>query len=82
MTSLLPHLPLEASKIMFLQYASERYRKGKHLRLNLVDIRKAYFNGRPTRNIFMPFPEELRLAAHLVARLVRCAYGCRVAGHI
>ena len=74
--------PLEAKKIMFSQYASERHRKGKPLRLSFVDIRKAYFNGRPTRNLYMHFPKELGLPSNLVARLVRCAYGCRDAGHI
>ena len=67
---------------MFSQYASERYRKGKPLRLNFVDIRKAYFNGRPARNLFMHFPKELGLPSNVVARLVRCANGCRDAGHI
>ena len=47
--------PLEAKKIMFSQYASERHRKSKPLRLSFVDIRKAYFNGRPTRNLYMHF---------------------------
>ena len=67
---------------MFSQYASERHGKGKPLRLNFVDIRKAYFNGRPTRNLSMHFPKELGLPSNVVARLVRCAYGCRDAGHI
>ena len=30
----------------------------------------------------MQFPKELGLAPNLVAKLVRCAYGCRDAGHI
>ena len=74
--------PLEAKKMLFSQFASERVRAGKKLRLSFVDIRKAYFNGRPTRNIFMQFPKELGLAPNIVGKLVRCAYGCRDAGHI
>ena len=30
----------------------------------------------------MHLPKELGLAPNLVGRLVRCAYGCRDAGHI
>ena len=67
---------------MFSQYASGRHRNGKPIRLSFVDIRKAYFNGRPTRIRLMHFPKELGLPSNLVARLVRCAYGCRDAGHI
>ena len=74
--------PLEAKEIMYSQYASEQYRKGKPHRLSFVDIRKAYLNGRPIRNLYMHFPKELGLPPNLVAGLVRCAYGCRDAGHI
>ena len=38
--------------------------------------------GGQTRNIYMQFPRELGLATNLVGKLVRCAYGCRGAGHI
>lgn len=74
--------PLEAKKMLFSEFASERKRKGKPLRLSFVDVRKAYFNGRPTRNIFMRFPKELGIAPNLVGKLIRCAYGCKDAGHI
>ena len=52
------------------------------MRISYVDIRKAYFNGKPTCNLFMHLPKELGLAPNLVGRLVRCADGCRDAGHI
>ena len=42
--------PLEAKNISFSQFSSERTRNGKPLRISFVDIRKAYFNGKPTRN--------------------------------
>ena len=45
-------------------------------------MRKADFNGRPTRNLLMLFPKKLGLSSNVVARLARCAYGCRDAGHI
>ena len=73
--------PLEAKKMLFSQFATERKRRGHPLRLSFVDVRKAYFNGRPTRNIYMQFPRELGLAPNLDGKLVRCAYGCRDAGH-
>ena len=70
--------PLEAKKILFSEFASIPRHKKPHL--SFVDIRKAYFNGVPTQNIFMMFPKELGLAPNLVGKLVKCAYGCRDAG--
>ena len=51
--------PLEAKNILFSQFSSERTRKGKPLRISFVVIRKAYFIGEPTRNLFMHLPKEL-----------------------
>ena len=39
--------PLESKRMLFSQWASERVRGGKPLKLSFVDIRKAYFNGAP-----------------------------------
>ena len=50
--------------------------------LSFVDVRKAYFNGNPKRNLFMSFPRELGLPPNLVGRQVRCVYGTRDAGEI
>ena len=50
------------------------------MRLGFVDIRKAYFNAIPKRNIFMTLPKELGLPGHWVAKQVRCVYGTRDAG--
>jgi hypothetical protein len=74
--------PLEAKKLLFARFAQERMRSGHHLQLSFVDVRKAYFNGIPRRPVFMQFPKELGLPNHLVAKLVRCAYGTRDAGAI
>ena len=46
--------PLEVKNIWFSQISSERTRKGKPLRIRFVDVRKAYFNGKPTRNLHAP----------------------------
>ena len=45
--------PLEAKRMLFARYVSEKTRRGKPLRLSFVDIRKAYFNAIPTRKMFM-----------------------------
>ena len=74
--------PLEAKKALFSQYASQRTRGGKPLRLSFVDIRKAYFNGIPTRSVYMSLPRELGLPPNLVAKQIRCVYGTRDAGKI
>ena len=74
--------PLEAKRILFSRLAQERRRGGKPLRINFIDIRKAYFNGTPKRPIFMAFPKELGLPSDKVAKLVRCIYGTRDAGAI
>ena len=40
-------------------------------RLSFVDMYKAYFNGIPRRDVFMPIPKELGLPAELAARQVK-----------
>ena len=78
--------PLEAQRIMFDRFASERYRvideKKVPLQMSFVDIRKAYFNGIPRRKVYMDLPKEMGLGKDYVARQVRCVYGTRDAGSI
>ena len=74
--------PLEGKRLLFSKFVSERHRKGKPLRISFVDIRKAYFNGVPERNIFMKLPAEMGLGPNVVAKQVRCVYGTRDAGRI
>ena len=74
--------PLEAKKALFSMYASLRTRNGKPLRMSFVDIRKAYFNGTPTRPLYMSIPKEMGLAPSLVAKQIKCVYGTRDAGKI
>ena len=64
------------------RYVSERSRGGKPLRLSFVDIRKAYFNALPERDIYMRLPKEMGLPPNLVAKQVRCVYGTRDAGKL
>ena len=74
--------PLEAKKMLFAKFADAPTLQGVRQRLSFVDIRKAYFNGIPRRNIFMSLPRELGLPGHWVGRQVRCVYGTRDAGAI
>ena len=74
--------PLEAKKALFSMYASHRTREGRPLRLSFVDIRKAYFNGIPKRQVYMSIPREMGLAPNLVAKQIRCVYGTKDAGQI
>ena len=57
-------------------------RHGKKLKLSFVDIRKAYFNGTPTRNLYVRLPTELGFQKNTVGKLVKCMYGTRDAGAI
>ena len=74
--------PLEAKKAMFNRYAQHARAGPLPLRLSFVDVRKAYFNGTPKRNVFMSLPKELGLPSHYVAKQVKCVYGTRDAGAI
>ena len=74
--------PLEAKKVLFSRLAQERYRNGEPLRLDFLDVKKAYFNGIPKRDVYMQLPREMGLPSHFVARQVRCVYGTRDAGAI
>ena len=74
--------PLEAKRFLFSQWATERVREGKKLKLSFVDIKKAYFNGVPTRNIYVRLPTELGLPKGTLGKLIRCMYGTRDAGAI
>ena len=73
--------PLEAKRILFSEYASRRWSKqGDPLMLSFVDIKKAYFNATPKRNVHLQFPKELGAPQGKIAHLLRCCYGTRDAG--
>ena len=73
--------PLEAKKLLFNDFASRRVAaNGDLLRLSIVDVKKAYFNDIPSRNIHLQFPRELGAPKGKIARLKRCVYGTRDAG--
>ena len=74
--------PLAAKKVLFSRLAQERTRKGSPLRLSFLDVKKAYFNGIPRRDVYMSLPKELGLPSHFVGKQVRCVYGTRDAGAI
>ena len=74
--------PLEAKRLLFSEWASERTRGGERLQLSFVDVKKAYFYGIPERTIYVRLPYELGMSGKMVGKLVRCMYGTRDAGAI
>ena len=74
--------PLEAKKMLFKKYADKPTVGGKKMRLSFIDIKKAYFNGIPKRNVLMKLPRELGLPSNMLGLQVRCVYGTRDAGAI
>ena len=74
--------PLEAKRLLFSEWATKKVRHGKKLKLSFVDIRKARFNGIPTRNLYIRLPAELGLRKHVLGKFVKCMYGTRDAGAI
>ena len=74
--------PLESKRVLFSQWASEKVRDGQTLKLSFIDVKKAYFHGRPARTLFVRLPPELGYGREMLARLDRCMYGCRDSGAI
>ena len=74
--------PLEAKRLLFSEFASQRSRNGKPLQISFVDVKKAYFYGIPERELFVRLPPELGVSKKYVGKLVRCIYGTRDAGAI
>ena len=73
---------LEAKRVLMSQWASERTRGGRAFKLHFNDARKAYFNGAPSRNLYVRMPPEMGVGKNVVAKLTRCMYGCRDSGSI
>ena len=67
--------PLEAERMLIKKYADKPVVNEKPMRLSFIDIKKAYFNGIPKRNIMMKLPRELGLPPHQLELQVGCAYG-------
>ena len=74
--------PLEAKKCLFSTYARESRRNNEPRKLSFVDVKKAYFNGTPTRNIYMAPPRDIGLPKSLLVKQTKCEYGTRNAGMI
>ena len=74
--------PLEAKRVLMSQWSSERVKKGRPLKLHFADARKAYFNGRPARSLYIKLPKELGFGNETVGKLERSCYGTRDAGSI
>ena len=62
------------------RWASERTRGDQHLKIHMLDVRKAYFNAIPNRSIYIKLPAEMGYGKAVYGRLRRCIYGTRDAG--
>ena len=74
--------PLEAKRVLLSRWAKEQYQGKEKLKLHYLDVRKAYFNGVPTRDLYVKLPPELGLGRQVVGKLQKCMYGTRDAGAI
>ena len=74
--------PLESKRMLFSEFATEKSREERPLKLNFIGVTKTHFNGRPTKIIFIRPPPELGLPKNMVCKLDRCMYGTRDAGNI
>ena len=73
--------PLEAKRLLLSQFATQRsLPDGRALEMSFIDIKKAYFNAIPRRQLHLFLPREMGLGPRAVARLKRCVYGTRDAG--
>ena len=56
--------PRESKRMLLSQFSTEETRHGKPLKLSFIDVRKAYFYGKPSRKICIRPPPELGLPQH------------------
>ena len=45
--------------MLFSQFSTERSRSGMPLKISFIDVRKACFNGSPSREVYVKLPPEL-----------------------
>lgn len=73
--------PLEAKRLLLSQLASQRVLPdGRALEVSFVNVRKAYFNAVPKRQLHLYLPKEMGQGPKALAKLRRCVYGTRDAG--
>ena len=70
--------PLEAKRMLFSHVASNRKQGTEELEISFVDARKAYYNARPERPVYVNLPAEDSMSG-MCARLNWCMYGTREA---
>ena len=69
--------------MLFSQLACENFSNHKRLTITFVDVRKAYFNGRPTRPLFVRLPVELGPPpSNIVGKLERRMDDTEDAGYV
>ena len=74
--------PLEAKRLLLSQWAHQRTRGGKALKLHFLDVREAYFHGQPRRRLHTRLPAELGVGRSFVSKMDKTMYGTRDAGAI
>ena len=68
--------------MLLSHWATERTRRGAPLKRSFIDVRKAYFHGVPSRNLYVGLPAGMGQGKDVVAKLERCICGCRDSGAI
>ena len=77
--------PLEAKRLLFSAFSNVARRPeniSSQFVLSFVDIKKAYVNGVPRRNLHLMFPKDMGIGGRYIAHVKRCVYGTRDAGNI
>ena len=53
--------PIECKRSLLFEYSTKRTFNGKPLKISFVDVKKADFHGRPTRNLYVRLPSNTLL---------------------
>jgi len=68
--------PLEAKKILFSMAVTDNGNRAKPLKLDFIDVRRAYFHARAKREVFIELPEE-DMEMGMCGKLDKSMYGTR-----
>ena len=70
--------PLEAKRMLLSHVATNRRQGHDSIEVSFIDARKAYYNAKPARPVYVTLPQE-DAQAGMCARLNWCMYGTREA---
>ena len=71
--------PLEAKRMLFSRAATNPQRGRAERKISFVDVRRAYFNAKTSKETYVALPSEAHQEG-MCARLKQCMYGTREAG--